>query len=165
MRRLHTVDSYKKRIDKMRSSSREIAITTDIIVGFPGETDKDFEETVKLVEYCEYDAAYIFKYSPRPGTPAFEMADDVLPSVKTERFLKLETVQRRLQTRRMQAYLGRNVEVLAEKLSTKSDDHISGHSTCHRVVNFAGTSDMLGKIVNVKVNEVKTNSLFGEVVP
>ncbi len=165
MRRLHTVESYKKRIDKMRSSSREIAITTDIIVGFPGETDKDFEETVKLVEYCEFDAAYIFKYSPRPGTPAFEMADEVSPALKTERFLELESLQRRLQTRRMQAYLGRKVEVLAEKLSTKSDHHISGHSTCHRVVNFAGTSDMLGKIVNVKVNEVKTNSLFGEVVP
>ncbi len=165
MKRLHTVDSYKKRIDKLRGSPREITITTDIIVGFPGETDEDFNDTVKLAEYCEYDAAYIFRYSPRPGTPAFEMADDVPFELKTERFLQLETVQRTLQTKRMRQFLGRSVQVLAEKVSTKSDIHITGHSTCHRVVNFAGTSDMLGSIVNVKVNEIKTNSLFGEVVP
>lgn len=165
MKRLHTVDSYRKRIDKMRASPRDIAVTTDIIVGFPGETDADFEDTLKLAEYCEYDAAYIFRYSPRPGTPAFEMVDDVPFAVKTERFQQLEKVQRSLQTKRAEALLGRDLLVLAEKLSTKSDHHLSGHSTCHRVVNFAGTSDMLGNIVNVRVKVIKTNSLFGEVVP
>ncbi len=164
MKRLHTVESYRKRIDKVRSSNRDISITTDIIVGFPGETDEDFIETVKLAEYCEYDAAYIFRYSPRPGTPAYEMEDDVPLRVKTERFLELENVQRSLQMKRMNAYLGREVSVLAERLSTKSGEDLTGHSTCHRVVNFAGTSDMLGTIVNIKVNEIKTNSLFGEVV-
>ncbi len=162
MRRLHTVENYLRRIDKLRSSGRDISLTTDIIVGFPGETDEDFRDTVKLVEYCNYDAAYIFKYSPRPGTPAFEMPDSVPFEVKSARFEELDRIQRSQQTSYLQRYLGREVSVLAEKVSSKSLDHLTGHSTCHRVVNFAAGGDMLGKIVNVKITEVKSNSLFGE---
>ncbi len=163
MRRGHTVDSYKKRIDKIRSSPRNIALTTDIIVGFPGETEKDFLETVNLVEYCGYDSAYIFKYSPRPGTPAFEIEDDVPADEKTRRFRHLESVQRQRQELELQRYLGTAVEVLAEKISARSDAHITGHSTCHKVVNFAGSSDMIGGLHRVKIGQVKSNSLFGEV--
>ncbi|HJS51597.1 MAG TPA: tRNA (N6-isopentenyl adenosine(37)-C2)-methylthiotransferase MiaB, partial [Pyrinomonadaceae bacterium] len=79
MRRLHSIERYFKIVDGIISSKRDISLTTDIIVGFPGETEADFQETVKLVEYCKYDSAYIFKYSPRPGTPAYEMLDDVAP--------------------------------------------------------------------------------------
>ena len=82
MRRLHTVESYKKKIDRIKASPRNIAITTDIIVGFPGETSQDFEQTVELFEYSEYATAYIFKYSPRPDTPAYAMPDDVSPEEK-----------------------------------------------------------------------------------
>ncbi|MBO0236883.1 radical SAM protein, partial [Vibrio parahaemolyticus] len=77
MKRLHTIERYKRRIDRIRSSKREIALTTDIIVGFPGETEEDFEKTVELFEYCKFESAYIFKYSPRFGTPAYKMTDDV----------------------------------------------------------------------------------------
>lgn len=163
MRRLHTIESYFKRIDRLKASSRDISLTTDIIVGFPGETDKDFEDTVRMVEYCEFDSAYIFKYSPRPGTPAYEMPDDVPKEEKTRRFRSLEAVQRAIQSRRMQRYLGRSVSVLAEKHSARSPKHLTGHSTCHRVVNFPASDDMLGKIIDVSVTEVKSNSLFGEV--
>jgi len=163
MRRLHTVDSYKKKIDRIRSSPKEIASTTDIIVGFPGETDDDFRETVELVEYCGFDSAYIFKYSPRPGTPAFEMADNVSEAEKTSRFLELERVQKEVQNRRLRRYFGRALSVLAERESTKSSDDISGHSTCHKVVNFRGTRDMIGTIRDVRITEIKSNSLYGEV--
>lgn len=162
MRRLHTIDSYFKRIDKLRSSHRDIALSTDIIVGFPGETDEDFRDTVKMVEYCNFDWAYIFKYSPRPGTPAFEMEDDVSHKVKSERFNELESIQKALQAKNLKRYINSNVSVLAERVSTRSADHLTGHSSCHKIVNFAASDDMLGKIVNVKVTEIKSNSLFGE---
>jgi len=163
MRRLNTIDSYKKKIDRIRSSERDISLTTDIIVGFPGETDEDFRETVRLVEYCGYDSAYIFKYSPRPGTPSFVMKDDVSETEKTARFLELERVQRKVQNRRLQRYLGKSLQVLAERDSTKSTDDISGHSTCHKVVNFRGGRDMIGTIKDVRITEIKSNSLYGEV--
>lgn len=164
MRRLHTTESYLRKIDRIKASPRNISVTTDIIVGFPGETDADFCGTMKLAEYCEFDSAYIFKYSPRPGTPAFELPDNVTDEEKTTRFLALEGLQKQIQTRTSRRYLDKTLDVLAEKFSTKSTADLSGHSTCHRVVNFSGPGDMLGRTIPVKIREVKANSLFGEVV-
>jgi tRNA-2-methylthio-N6-dimethylallyladenosine synthase len=164
MKRLHTVDRYKKIIDRIRSSNRGLTLTTDIIVGFPGETREDFEQTIELFEYCRYDSAYIFKYSPRFGTPAYKMEDDVSHAEKTARFLELEKVQKRLQSESLSRYNGRTLSVLAEKVSAKSADDLSGHSTCHRVVNFKGDISLLGNAVDVKITDVKVNSLYGEVV-
>ncbi len=164
MKRLHTIDRYKAKIDKIRSSPRDIALTTDIIVGFPGETKEDFERTVELFEYCKYDMAYIFKYSPRFGTPSFKMTDDVSEAEKSERFNQLEKVQKRLQSESLSRYNGRTVSVLAEKISAKSDGDLSGHTTCHRVVNFKCERSMLGNIVDVRITEAKSNSLYGEAV-
>ena len=98
MKRGHTIEKYLKKIDRIKSSTKDISLTTDIIVGFPGETEDDFQATIKMVEYCGFDSAYIFKYSPRPGTPAFEMADDVSPEEKTRRFIELENTQKRIQS-------------------------------------------------------------------
>ncbi len=162
MKRGHTIDSYLKKIDNLKTSSRDISLTTDIIVGFPGETRQDFEDTVKAVEYAKYDAAYIFKYSPRPGTPAFEMADNVSADEKTARFRELESVQKRSQTDTQLRYIGKNLKVLVEKRSNYSTSQVSGHSTCHKVVNFDAPTELLGQIVNVTVTEVKSNSLFGK---
>ncbi len=164
MKRLHSIERYFRTIDKIRSSKRHISLTTDIIVGFPGETESEFEKTVKMVNYCNFDSAYIFKYSPRPGTPAFEMDDNVSETEKTRRFGELERIQRSIQNYNLQRYLNRSVSVLPEKLSSKSDNDLTGHSTCHRLVNFRGSSNLLGKIVDVKITEVKSNSLYGEVV-
>lgn len=162
MRRGHTVENYKRRIDKIRESKRDISITTDIIVGFPGETDEDFRETVKLAEYCEYDSAYVFRYSPRPETPAYEMDDDVPMTVKTERFLELETVLKASQARSLQGYVGKTVEVLAERGSSKINGDLFGHSTCQKIVNFTAPAEKLGEIVKVQITEAKTNSLYGQ---
>jgi tRNA-2-methylthio-N6-dimethylallyladenosine synthase len=164
MRRGHTIDSYVKKIDRLKASNRDIALSTDMIVGFPGETEKDFLETVDLVEYVGYDSAYIFKYSPRPGTPAYEMEDDVSHQTKTERFLHLERVLKRRQSEVLARYEGRVLKVLAEKVSSKSASDLTGHSTCHKVVNFRGKSEMLGSVVDVRISDIKTNSLFGEVI-
>ncbi|HKP70576.1 MAG TPA: TRAM domain-containing protein, partial [Pyrinomonadaceae bacterium] len=101
--------------------------------------------------------------SPRPGTPAFEMEDDVTLGEKKLRFLELEQVQKRSQNQRLQRYLGKRIQVLAERISTRSADDLSGHSTCHKLVNFKGTEDLIGKLVDVRIRELKTNSLFGEV--
>jgi tRNA-2-methylthio-N6-dimethylallyladenosine synthase len=163
MKRGHTIGSYKKKIDKLRASNRDVALTTDIIVGFPGETDTDFEDTVKLVEYVGYDSAYIFKYSPRPETPAFEMSDDVSLEEKTRRFLRLERVQKSNQQANLKRYLNKPVSVLAERVSTRSSEHLTGHSTCLKLVNFKAPEELIGSLVDVRITEIKANSLFGEV--
>lgn len=161
MRRGHSIESYLEKIDKIKASPRKISLSTDIIVGFPGESEQDFEDTKKVVEYCQFDSAYIFKYSPRPGTPAFEMEDSVSLKEKTGRFLDLETVQRENQNKIFQSYLDTKVRVLVEKKSDKREFQFSGHSTCQKVVNFEGTDNHLGKIVEVKITECKSNTLFG----
>lgn len=162
MKRGHSIETYFEKIDRLKSSSRDIALTTDIIVGFPGETDEDFQDTVKMVEYCGFDMAYIFKYSPRPETPAYEMDDNVSPADKTIRFLELERVHKHTQYNRLQRYLNKVLKVLVEGRSSR-EDGLTGHSACHKVVNFKGSGDLLGKIVDVRITEIKANSLFGEV--
>ncbi|MBK7803980.1 MAG: tRNA (N6-isopentenyl adenosine(37)-C2)-methylthiotransferase MiaB [Pyrinomonadaceae bacterium] len=161
MKRGHTIEKYLKKIDRIKSSTKDISLTTDIIVGFPGETEDDFQATIKMVEYCGFDSAYIFKYSPRPGTPAFEMADDVSPEEKTRRFIELENTQKRIQSNNLQRYLNKVLKVLVERPSTRTDGGLTGHSTCQKLVNFVGTTDMIGEIVDVRVTQIKTNSLFG----
>ena len=163
MKRGHTIESYLEKINRLRSSHRDIALTTDIIVGFPGEKEDDLQDSVKMVECCGFDMAYIFKYSPRPGTPAFEMVDTVSAAEKTLRFLELEKAQKRIQNNRLQRYVNKVLKVLVEGRSSRTDFGFSGHSTCHKIVNFKGPSDLLGRVVNVRITEIKSNSLFGEV--
>ncbi len=162
MRRGHTVEKYKRKIDRIKSSKRDIAITTDIIVGFPGEDENDFDQTVELVEYCGFDSAYIFKYSPRPGTPAFELGDSVSADEKTRRFLELERRQKLSQQNSLHRYNDKVLKVLVERSSSRTLSGMSGHSTCHKVVNFEGPAELLGSIVDVRITDIKANSLFGE---
>jgi len=162
MKRGHSIDKYLKKIDRIAASDRDIAVTTDIIVGFPGESEEDFQSTLNLVKEVKYDAAYIFKYSARPGTPAYDMDDDVSPETKTRRFLDLQEQQRAIQKKRLSRYVGRVLKVLVEKPAARFDNQVSGHSTCHKVVNFEGPRDLIGQIVDIRVSEVKSNSLFGQ---
>ncbi|MBX7172953.1 MAG: tRNA (N6-isopentenyl adenosine(37)-C2)-methylthiotransferase MiaB [Pyrinomonadaceae bacterium] len=164
MRRGHTIENYKQRIDVIKQSPRNISLTTDIIVGFPGETIEDFEDTKNLFEYCQYDSAYIFRYSVRKGTPSAELNDDVPLKEKTRRFLELENLQKDIQNKVLASYLNKEVEVLVERKSSKNEDQMTGHTTCHKVVNFIGSNDLLGKIINVKITESKSNTLFGVVL-
>jgi tRNA-2-methylthio-N6-dimethylallyladenosine synthase len=161
MRRGHKRSDYLERIKRIKNASRRLALTSDIIVGFPGETDEDFQQTVELVRECEYDSLYIFKYSKRAGTPAAEFHDNVPETEKKARFLELEKVQREAQEKIFKSYVGRTLSVLAEKQSSRSETDLSGHSTCHKVVNFEGDSSLEGEIVDVVVTAAKTNSLYG----
>jgi len=161
MRRGHTRNDYWRRIERIKNSRRLLALTSDIIVGFPGETDEDFRQTLELVEQCEYDSLYLFKYSKRSGTPAANLVDDVSEQEKKTRFLELEAAQRKHQDRIYQSYVGRTLQVLVEKQSSRSESDLSGHSTCNKVVNFAGDRSLEGEIVNVTVTTAKTNSLYG----
>ena len=161
MRRGHTIENYKKRIDIIKNSPRNISLTTDIIVGFPGESEEDFEATCRLYEYCQYDMAYIFKYSVRSGTPAAEMPDDVALVEKTRRFLELENILKTFQAKSLQSFVGKTVEVLVERVSSKNSDDLTGHTTCQKIVNFRGKPELPGNIVKVRITESKSNTLYG----
>jgi tRNA-2-methylthio-N6-dimethylallyladenosine synthase len=162
MRRGYTRREYIEKIDAIKGARKEISITGDMIVGFPGETDDDFNETMSLVAEVGYDGLYIFKYSPRPRTPAAAYADSIPEEVKTERFLRLQELQDRIQKRRYERYLGRTVEVLVEGMSSRSPSDYTGHTRCNKVVNFPVAAEALGKLVNVNITEVKSHSLYGE---
>ncbi|HKZ03781.1 MAG TPA: MiaB/RimO family radical SAM methylthiotransferase, partial [Pyrinomonadaceae bacterium] len=162
MRRGYTASDYLRRIEPVRASTRSLSLTSDIIVGFPGETEEDFQKTLDLVEQCKYDSLYIFKYSKRAGTPAAKLEDDIPESEKTERFLRLEQVQRQAQKLVFENYVGRKLSVLAERQSARSESDMVGHSTCHKVVNFPGEASLAGELVTVRITRAKTNSLYGE---
>lgn len=164
MRRGYRRADYLQRVDAIKKARRPVALTSDIIVGFPGETPFEFAETMSLVKECEYDSLYIFKYSERAGTPAASLVDEVSEEEKTERFLALESLQQELQNKIYAAYIGRAVEVLVEGPSARGVEDVRGHTTCHKVVNFACERSLLGRIVKVSVTEAKTHSLYGELL-
>lgn len=163
MRRGHNADDYLKRVEAIKTSSRRLSLTSDIIVGFPGESDKDFEDTMRLVRACEYDGLFIFKYSKRKGTPAEKFEDPVPEAEKTRRFMELEALQESIQSRIYSDYVGRSVSVLVEKQSARSADDMTGHSTCQKVVNFRSEGTAPGEIVDVLISQAKPYSLYGEV--
>jgi tRNA-2-methylthio-N6-dimethylallyladenosine synthase len=164
MRRGHNSADYLKRVEGIKNSKRRLALTSDIIVGFPGETEEDFAATLRLVEQCEYDALYIFKYSKRSGTPAAKLEDEVSEEEKTSRFMALEELQTTIQGKLYSDYVGRKVSVLVERESARSSDDMAGHSTCHKVVNFRAHQTPPGSIVDVLITAGKPNSLYGELV-
>jgi tRNA-2-methylthio-N6-dimethylallyladenosine synthase len=164
MRRGHNSEDYLRRVEGIKRSRRRLSLTSDIIVGFPGESEEDFEETLKLVRLCEYDALYIFKYSKRSGTPAAKLDDAVPETEKTARFMALEDLQSSIQARIYNDYVGRNVSVLVERESARSTEDMAGHSTCHKVVNFKAHQTRPGEIVEVLISNAKPNSLYGELV-
>ncbi len=161
MRRGHTIEDYLKRIEKIKNARREISITTDIIVGFPTESDSRFQDTLNLAAICDFDMAYVFRYSPRPGTPSYAMDDDVEFEEKTRRFLALEEVLKNSQKNALARMVNKTVEVLAERSSNKTEDDLTGHTTCHKVVNFKGLPEDIGTIKKVKITTAKSNTLYG----
>lgn len=161
MRRGHKAEDYFRSVDAIKNSKRRLSLTSDIIVGFPGETDEDFQDTMSLVERCEYDGLFIFKYSKRSGTPAAKLTNSVSEDTKKERFLTIEARQHQLQNKVYQRYIGRTVSVMVEGESARSDQDMTGHSSCHKVVNFKGSLQK-GDLVDVKITEAKSYSLYGE---
>jgi tRNA-2-methylthio-N6-dimethylallyladenosine synthase len=164
MRRGYKASDYLPRVEAVRNARRDYSLTSDIIVGFPGETAEDFEETVRLIERCQFDSIYIFKYSERKGTPAAKLADSVSEEEKTVRFKALEALQREIQQRVWGRHLAQNLSVLVEAVSTRSRSDLTGHSTCNKVVNFPGEERLIGQMVSVRIRELKSHSLYGAAV-
>jgi tRNA-2-methylthio-N6-dimethylallyladenosine synthase len=164
MRRGHKVEDYLSKVDSIRGSRRKIALTSDIIVGFPGETDEEFEDTLKLVRDCRFHGLYIFKYSQRRGTPAAKLPDSVSAEEKSRRFLALERLQMAIQNEIYDGYVDTEVEVLAEGFSARSRADLKGHTSCNKVVNFGADAARVGQILRLKVTEAKSHSLYGEVL-
>lgn len=161
MRREYTREEYLKKIQFIRKAKRDYAITTDVIVGFPGESEQDFKETFSLIEEVCFDGVFMFLYSPRPHSSAFNSADDVPSGVKRERLHRLQELQEKIQNHIYNRYLGRTVDVLVESAAAKGDGELSGHTTCNKVVNFNGTDELLGSVKRVEVTEACKNSLKG----
>jgi tRNA-2-methylthio-N6-dimethylallyladenosine synthase len=164
MARTYTRDEYLEKVAMLRASSREISLTTDIIVGFPGETEKEFEETLSLLDLAQYDGAFCFKYSPRPNTPSLKMVDAISEEEKSRRLAILLERQREIQRVRNEKLIGREFEVMVEGKS-KKEGQWSGHTSSNKVVNFSSRQqESLGDYVRVKVLSVTPNSLLGETV-
>jgi tRNA-2-methylthio-N6-dimethylallyladenosine synthase len=171
MQRQYTRDEYLCRIEWMKSANRDIAITTDIIVGFPGETERDFEETIRLIEEIEYDAMFIFKYSKRPNTAALQYEDHISEEEKTRRMVVLQEAQRAIQIRRHANYVGRVEEVHVEGFNKATGQWI-GRTSQNKTLNFTdatlaepqdGTT-LTGKYLDVLVTRANPHSLAGESV-
>ena len=162
MQRTYSRDEYLEKIEMMRQAKRPIAITTDIIVGFPGETEADFEETLSLLDEVQYDGLFSFKYSPRPNTPSLAMNDPIPEEEKSRRLAILQEKQREIQTARNTALVGQTFEVLVGGKSRR-ENQWSGYTTSHRVLNFASQAkELLGTYVQVRVTGAGPNSLVGE---
>jgi tRNA-2-methylthio-N6-dimethylallyladenosine synthase len=167
MDRLYTRDEYLRRIEWLKGARRRYSITTDIIVGFPGETEDDFDETLELLDEVEYDSLFSFKYSPRPNTAALRMEDVVPEEEKQRRLTVLQEKQRSIQIRRNAERIGRLHEVLVEGRNQALGQWI-GRTSCNRTLNFTaesgGSESLVGHYLPVRVTRAGPNSLVGESV-
>ena len=162
MKRPYTVDYYKERIQTLRQVRPHISLSSDFIVGFPGETEQDFQATMKLIDEIGFDQSFSFVYSPRPGTPAAELADDVAMSIKKQRLSLLQARINQQAAAISQSMVGSMATVLVERPSKKDPKQMSGRTENNRVVNFAGSAALIGELVSLKITEALPNSLRGE---
>ena len=164
MKRAHTALEYKAIIRKLRAARPDIEISSDFIIGFPGETQQDFEQTMKLIAEINFDVSFSFIYSARPGTPAADLPDDVSEEEKKQRLWILQdriNQQAQAISRRM---VGTVQRILVEGISRKNVMEVSGRTENNRVVNFEGSPEMIGRFVDVEIVDVYTNSLRGKLV-
>ncbi len=163
MRRGYTREEYLQKVERLREVVPEIAITADVIVGFPGEEEEDFEQTLDLIKRVKFDGLFSFKYSPRKGTLASRWPDDVPEAIKARRLEKLQSLQRKITLEKNKALEGKVLEVLVDGCGER-EGQLRGRGRCNRVVNFMGPLDLIGKIVWVKVKEGLPNCLRGELL-
>ena len=164
MNRKYTREDYLKLIEKLRIRVPDITLSTDIIVGFPGETDEDFEETLSLVKEVEYDSAFTFIYSIRKGTPAEKFDNQVEESEKHRRFDLLVSTVNEISEKKNKVYQDRIEKILVDGVSKNNKLMLTGRTDGFKLVNFAGKKDMIGSLVDVRITDAKTFSLLGEVI-
>ena len=161
MNRRYDREKYIDIINKLKSACPDIAITTDIIVGFPGETEAEFEDTISLVEYVKYDSAFTFIYSPREGTPAAGFSDQIPYDIKHERFERLNEVVNKYSLEKNERLSDKTVKVLIDGSSRKDDESYSGRTDGFKLVNVSSGRDITGQLVEVRITECKTFSIDG----
>ncbi|MBR0461339.1 MAG: tRNA (N6-isopentenyl adenosine(37)-C2)-methylthiotransferase MiaB [Erysipelotrichaceae bacterium] len=164
MNRKYTIEEYRDLFDRLNAKLKDFAYTTDIIVGFPNESDEDFRDTLAIVDYCRYDNCYTFIYSKRSGTPAADMEDDVPREVKERRLQELNEKVAYYANMKNQRFKDRIVEVLVDGRSKKNSEVYSGYTKENKLVNFKGEGIEIGDLVNVRITEVMSFSLNGELV-
>ena len=163
MRRRYTREHYLDLVDTLRDAVPDITLTTDMIVGFPGETDAEFDDTLSLTTAVRYESMFSFKYSPRPNTLALKRyPDDVDETVKTRRIVELQAVQRQIQIDIHESAVGTDVEVLVDTIGRRSDGQLSGRTAGNSVVSFAGPAAWLGRLIPVRVMRAGPYSLWGD---
>jgi tRNA-2-methylthio-N6-dimethylallyladenosine synthase len=166
MQRLYNREQYLERIAWMKAARREISITTDVIVGFPGETEADFAETLSLLDYVGYDGVFSFKYSPRPNTPALHLEDAIADTEKSHRLEILMARQKEIQVARYKMYVGAQLEVMVEGYNRPRAQYV-GRTSHNKTLNFTAADNSIptvGDYVQVLVTRSFPNSLLGELV-
>lgn len=161
MKRGHTILEYKQKIRRLREARPGITLSSDFIVGFPGETERDFQQTLDLVESLEFDQSFSFIYSARPGTPAASFPDNVSLEEKKERLARLQDLLNRQARRYAKAMVGSRQRVVVEGTSRKQASELAGRTENNRVVNFAGPAELIGRMVEVDITGAMANSLRG----
>jgi tRNA-2-methylthio-N6-dimethylallyladenosine synthase len=164
MNRKYTYNKYREKIDKLRKAVPGIAITTDVIVGFPRETEEDFKCTVKALKEIEFDGIFAFKYSERPGTKALSLPDHVDEKTKSQRLTEVLALQEDITYRKNKALEGDVVEVLVEGRSEVDQEKITGRTRTNKIVNFYGDDSHTGRLLNIRIMEARQHSLYGEMV-
>jgi len=161
MNRHYTRDEYLSLVDQLRAAVPGIGLSTDLIIGFPGESEDDFEATLELVRRADYDSFYSFEYSPRPDTAALMYEDTLSPELKRSRLVALQDLQRTIQSSKNEAWEGRTVEVLVDGFSKRTEADVSGRTSSNVIVNFAGDREMIGRLVDVEIKRGRAHSLYG----
>ena len=164
MNRHYSKDDYLKLVDKIRTAMPDISLTTDIMVGFPGETEEDFMDTLDVVRQVEYDQAFTFIYSKRTGTPAASMDNQVPEDVVKDRFGRLLTLVNELSNKRIERFTGCEKLVLVEELNKQDKTLVTGRTEENVTVHFPGDSSLIGETVMVKLNECKGFYFLGEMM-
>jgi tRNA-2-methylthio-N6-dimethylallyladenosine synthase len=164
MHRGYTKDSYLEKIDRLKEVCPFIAVTSDAIVGFPGEEEKDFEETLDLIRKVQFDDLFSFKYSPRKGTRAAQFEDKVEEKVKQDRLSTLQEIQKGITLRKNQELEGRVEEILVEGQSKQSAQDVTGRTRSNKIVNFGGDLELVGQLIPVRITKVFPHSLRGEII-
>ena len=164
MNRRYTSEEYKTLFDDIKRKVKNVAITTDIIVGFPNETDEDFQKTLDIVNYCQFDGAYTFIFSPREGTAAAKMQDDISLEVKEKRLKQLNELINKYSLESNKKMLGKKVDVLVLGVNEKNNDNVYGYTDTMKLVNIEGGKNLIGKIVPIEIVDAKSFSLNGKLV-
>ena len=162
MNRGYTRKKYLELIERLREVRADMAVSSDVMVGFPGESREDFELTLDLIERVQFDGLYSFKYSDREGTRAAGLKDKVPEQEKLERLSELQRLQKNITLKKNEQMLGSEVEILVEGRSRKANQ-LAGRSSSNKIVNFACDYNLIGKLINVKIKRAYANSLWGEI--